>query len=304
MVGGIILVDVILVTGPTGHVGYRLMERLADARVLAAALVRVDFKAESLPRNAGYVEGSLEVPPPTEVLRHFDRVFLVSPSREEQVEIEVSFIDALVAAGRHPHVVKVAADGFQDLDCEVRFMRNHRQIAIHLEATGLPVTYLAPNLYMENLLTLVDVIREQALIPAPAGDGRAGFVATKDVAAVAAHALTADDQDGRIYTITGPEALGYADLADRISAVFARDVDYVDVPPEQARADMLSSGARPWDADGMLELFDWLRNGGCDVVTDEVREATGEDPHPIEHWLSELRGAFIGRPADVPPPHF
>jgi uncharacterized protein YbjT (DUF2867 family) len=31
-----------------------------------------------------------------------------------------------------------------------------------------------------------------------------------------------------LYVVTGPEALGYADVAARISAVFARQVDYED----------------------------------------------------------------------------
>jgi hypothetical protein len=39
--------------------------------------------------------------------------------------------------------VNVCADGFQDADCDVRFMRAHLQVALHLEAVGLPVTYLA-----------------------------------------------------------------------------------------------------------------------------------------------------------------
>jgi uncharacterized protein YbjT (DUF2867 family) len=296
------MASVILVTGPTGHVGYRLLERLGDAHVPATAMVRVDFKGDGLPRQVQHIVGSLDTPPPADLLSEFDRVFLVSPSSEEQVELEIYFIDALLTAGHRPHVVKVAADGFQDPDCQVRFMRNHRQVATHLDGTGLPVTYLAPNLYMESLLPTAGVIREKGLLPAPAGEGRIGFVASKDVAAVAAHALTAEGQEDVIYSITGPESLGYGDVADRISAVFARQVDYDDVPPEQARETMLADGMREWEAEGTLELFDWVRGGGCDVVTDAVRHTTDRTPHPIEDWLAELRGAFVGRPADVPPP--
>jgi NAD(P)H dehydrogenase (quinone) len=80
--------------------------------------------------------------------------------------------------------VNVCADGFQDADCDVRFMRAHRQVALHLEAVGLPVTYLAAATYMEDLLDEAAEIRQTAEIRAPAGDGRAGFIA--DVAAAAA----------------------------------------------------------------------------------------------------------------------
>ena len=55
-------------------------------------------------------------------------------------------------------------------------MRNHRQIAMHLEHTDLPVTYLAANIYMEDLLSAADTVREQGAVLAPAGDGRVGWL--------------------------------------------------------------------------------------------------------------------------------
>jgi uncharacterized protein YbjT (DUF2867 family) len=293
---------VILVTGATGRVGFHLMEDLTDARAQVTAMVRIEAQAENLPTGALHLVASLDDPPEPEMLRHFDRIFLLSPGREQQVGLETAFVDAVVAAGHRPHIVKVAADGFQDLDCDVRFMRNHRQIAVHLEATQLPVTYLAANMYMENLLGAAETIRDEGLLPAPVGDGKVGFVATSDVAGVAAHVLTHDGHEDRTYVVTGPEALGYADVAERISAVFAREVEYADVPPYQAKADLFASGLDPWHVDGTLELYDWVRNGGADTVTDEVHKATGKDARPLHDWLSELRGAFVGRPENAPPP--
>jgi NAD(P)H dehydrogenase (quinone) len=294
---------VILVTGATGQVGYHLMEELADAGAEATAMVRVEAKAADLPGSPQHVVASLDDPPPAEVLRAFDRVFLLSPAHEGQVELETIFIDALVAAGHRPHVVKIAVDGFQDPDCDVRFMRTHRQIAVHLGATGLPVTYLAANLFMENLLEAADTIRDQGTIFAPAGQGRIGFVAASDVARVAARILTDDDggHEDQTYVPTGPEALSYADVAARVSAVFAREVDYDDLAEAQAKEQMQASGLSPWQVDGNLELFDWIRHGGTDSVTSTVRDLTGDDPQAIEDWLSETRAAFVGRPEDLPP---
>jgi len=266
-------------------------------------MVRVEAKAADLPGSPQHVVASLDDPPAAEVLRAFDRVFLLSPAHEGQVELETIFIDALVAAGHRPHVVKIAVDGFQDPDCDVRFMRTHRQIAVHLEATGLPVTYLAANLFMENLLEAADTIRDQGTIFAPAGQGRIGFVAASDVARVAARILTDSDggHEDQTYVPTGPEALSYADVAARVSAVFAREVDYDDLAEAQAKEQMQASGLSPWQIDGNLELFDWIRHGATDSVTSTVRELTGDDPQTIEDWLSEMRAAFVGRPEDLPP---
>jgi uncharacterized protein YbjT (DUF2867 family) len=239
------------------------------------------------------VVASFDDPPAAEVLRDFDRVFLLSPAIKEQAELETVFIDALVAAGHGPHVVKLAADGFADPGCEVRFMLSHRQVAAHLDAVGLPVTYLAPALYMEDLLAAADVIRREAVIPVPTGPGRVGFVAASDVAAAAAAVLTSPGHEGSTYVLTGPQALAFRDVAARISAVFARTVDHAGQPAAKARELMLASGVSPWQADGNLELFDWIREGGADTVTAAVREVTGADPRPVEEWLEESRASFL-----------
>jgi NAD(P)H dehydrogenase (quinone) len=292
--------SVILVTGATGRVGYHLLEALADAQADVAAMVRVEAKAADLPGTPQHVVATFDDPPPAEVLRGFDRVFLLSPAVQEQAELETVFIDALVAAGHRPHVVKVAADGFADPGCEVRFMVSHRQVAAHLDATGLPVTYLAPALYLEDLLTFAGSMRESGEISAPAGHGRVGFVAASDVAAVAARVLTEPGHERAAYTLTGPEALRFKDVAARLSAVFAREVDYADQPASQARDRMLASGVSQWQADGNLELFDWIRQGGADTVTGTVREVTGADPQPAADWLEEARADFEVPPLDLP----
>jgi NAD(P)H dehydrogenase (quinone) len=287
---------VILVTGATGQVGYHLMEALADAGAEATAMVRVPAKAADLPGSPRHIVGTLDGPPPADVLQAFDRVFLLSPAHEGQVELELIFIDALAAAGHRPHVVKMAADGFQDPDCDVRFMRSHREIAVHLDRTGLPVTYLAPNLYMENLLEAADTIRDQGMIYAPAGAGRIGFVAASDVAKAAAKVLTGQGDQDQTYVLSGPEALSYADVAAQVSAVFARQVDYDDMPELAARDQMLASGLSPWQADGAVELFEWIRAGGMDAVTSAVPDLTGQDARTIEDWLSDQRAAFLAPP--------
>jgi len=291
---------VILVTGATGRVGYHVLEALADARADVTAMVRVEAKAADLPGTPRHVVAAFDDPPPADVLRGFDRVFLLSPVSSEQAELETVFIDALVAAGHGPHVVKVAADGFADPGCEVRFMVSHRQVAAHLDATGLPVTYLAPALYMEDLLAFAGAMRESAEIAAPAGHGRVGFVAASDVAAVAAEVLTSPGHESIVHTLTGPEALRFKDVAERISAVFAREVGYTDQPPERAREAMLAGGVSAWRADGNLELFDWIRQGGADTVTADVREVTGADPRPVQDWLEESRASFEGLGAELP----
>jgi NAD(P)H dehydrogenase (quinone) len=283
---------VILVTGATGRVGYHLMEALSDLGADVTAMVRVEAKAADLPGTPQHVVATLDDPPPEGVLRKFDRIFLLSPEQEEQAALETVFVDAIAIAGHQPHIVKICPDGFQDPDCDVRFMHGHREVAMHLEALGLPVTYLAAATYMEYLLASAETIRRTGVLAAPAGHGRIGWIAATDVARAAATVLTTSGHEGMTYVLTGPEALGYRQVAARFSAVFAARVDYQDQPPEQAREAMLANGLTPWEADGNLERFDWIRQGGAATVTATVRDLTGTDSRPLQDWLSDSRANF------------
>jgi uncharacterized protein YbjT (DUF2867 family) len=285
---------VILVTGATGRVGYRLMEALADARADVTAMVRVQAKAADLPGTPRDLVATLDRPPSPAVLREFDRIFLLSPEVEEQAGLETVFLDAVAAAGHRPHIVKICADGFQDPDCDVRFMRAHRQVALHLEALNLPVTYLAAATYMEGIIEEAEQIRSTGEIRGSAGDGRAGFIAVTDVATAAARVLTTSGHEGATYVLTGPEALGYGDVAARFAGVLSWQVDYADQPEERERELLLSRGRTPWEADGAIERFAWIREGGADTVTSAVEELTGASPRPLHEWLAESRAAFSG----------
>ncbi len=294
----------ILVTGATGRVGYPLLEALADTGADVTAMVRVPAKGADLPGPAKYIVASLDDPPPAEVLQTFDRVFLLSPAIQEQAELEIRFIDALLAAGHRPHVVKMAVDGFQDPGVEVRFVRSHREIAAHLEASGLPVSYLAPSIYLETLLAAAQRIRRAGMLYTPAGAGRAAYVAARDVADAAARVLTTPGHEDQTYVLTGPEALTGQQLARRISTVFGREVGYADQPAAQVRDELLAGGLGQWEVDGALELSDWVREGGAAKVTADVPELAGHPATRVEDWLDDNRAAFLDFPPDLPPDVF
>src|ERR1700751_4388900 len=131
------------VPGTPGRVGYRRMEALANKGAEVTAMVGVEAEAADLPGSPGHVVATLDGPPPGAVRREADQIFRAGGEEEEQAPLETVFLDAIAAAGHRPHIVKVCADGFQDPDCEVRFMRGDRQVAAPPDAPGLPATYLA-----------------------------------------------------------------------------------------------------------------------------------------------------------------
>jgi uncharacterized protein YbjT (DUF2867 family) len=94
-----------------------------------------------------------------------------------------------------------------------------------IRSSGLAFTFLRPNLFMQGLLGFRDSIVREGRFYAAAGDARISAVDVRDIAAVAAEALTGPGHEGRTYDLTGPEALTHAEMADRISAALGRPIE-------------------------------------------------------------------------------
>lgn len=69
---------------------------------------------------------------------------------------------------------------------------------------GLGYTFLRPNLYFQGLLAFREMIVKEGKFFAPIGGAHVSAVDVRDIALVAAAALTEDGHSGKIYTITGP----------------------------------------------------------------------------------------------------
>jgi hypothetical protein len=116
---------------------------------------------------------------------------------------------------------------------------------------------------MQNLLGSVDTIIEQNAFYLNAGEGRVGAIDARDVAEIAAKILTdqPDHHHAKIYTLTGPEAISFAQAAAQLQQATGNDVSYVAVPDDTARQSMLDAGVSHWLAGMLVEYGSGLRNG-------------------------------------------
>jgi hypothetical protein len=64
----------------------------------------------------------------------------------------------------------------------------------------------------------------------------------RDVAKVAFALLTSSEHEGKIYEMTGPEALTMHEIAQRISGAIGREVVYIPVTPAERREDLRRAG--------------------------------------------------------------
>ena len=100
-------------------------------------------------------------------------------------------------------VVKLSALGASD-HTKLPIGRAHYEAEAVLMASGMRWTMLRPHVFMQNLLSQAPAIAREGRIVAASGDGRIPFIDTRDIAAVAAAALTRSGLDGQQVHPHGP----------------------------------------------------------------------------------------------------
>lgn len=103
-------------------------------------------------------------------------------------------------------------------------------------------------------------------------------------------ALTEPGHKGKIYNLTGPQALTHAEMADRLSAAIGRRIAFVDTSPEAMHDTLLSVGFPVWQADELLEEYAHYRLNEAAAVTPDVHNAIGKDSGVAEYRNDFCRG--------------
>ncbi|MCF0077069.1 NAD(P)H-binding protein [Streptomyces lomondensis] len=132
-------------------------------------------------------------------------------------------------------------------------------------------------------------IREDGTLWTATGSGLVGFVDADDIAAVALHALTDDRAPNDDLVLTGPEALGYDDLAALITEVTGRPVVHRPISREQLR-DRLSALMSVEFAALLADLDRAIAEGAEDRVTETVQRLTGRPPRTFRAFLEKEPG--------------
>ncbi len=101
---------------------------------------------------------------------------------------------------------------------------------------------LRPTWFFDNFSTgSFAAMTESGQIRLPAGNGKLPFIDTRDIAAVAAAAMSEDGPEG-ILPLTGPEAIDHYDLARTLSEALGRQITYTPVEPDEFIQLMLRRG--------------------------------------------------------------
>jgi uncharacterized protein YbjT (DUF2867 family) len=279
----------VLVTGATGRVGAPLVETLAADEPVRVASREPERARERFDAGAdGTIEAvrfDLEHPETWgAALDGADRLFLLFPP-----SVGVAPVRRFVDAARRTGVERTVY--LSVLGAEKVPVLPHRRIERHL-ADG-DHTFLRAAYFMQNFTGIHrPEIAERDELFVPAGDGALGLVDARDVAAVAARALTEPGHAGRAYDLTGPESLDFRETASVFSDVLGRRITYPDPGRVTFARRMLGRGVSPGLVAFMLGEYEVTRRGLSGRTTDEVAAVLGRETRDLGTFVADHREAF------------
>ncbi|MER8955862.1 NmrA family NAD(P)-binding protein [Mesorhizobium sp. M0833] len=218
---------------------------LADARRLGLACLGVDAVALTLPLDAS----------PEEIVRYGRN--MLTAARETEVK--------LMVFNTSSYVSRLSGTALMDAKMELIDM---------IKASGLPSIILKPTLYMSNVATPwgAPAIMHHHVFPYPLpADFQTSWISWGDMAAYVVEAMRRPELAGASFDIGGPEALTGPQMADILSDIIGREIEYYPVPLGDF-ATRLTAMLGKKSADQVVAHYAWIHRQRSTLLAVDMRE--------------------------------
>jgi uncharacterized protein YbjT (DUF2867 family) len=275
----------ILITGATGVVGREAVRLLAEQGAKVTAVSRNP--------HADLSAGTRLIDPAEVTDLDGVEAILVSPRAVGPAAAD------LVAHARRTgttRVVVLSAATVQYPAGLPHFRQQFQAVEDLAEKSGLDWTILRCADFAANSLAWAGQIRATGTVRAAYPQARTSTIDERDIAAVAALALTDPAHAGRTYLLTGEESLSQPEKVAALGAALGRTLAFAEATPDEVRRGMLAAGLPSEVPDRLLgSLADYTREAG--PTSDTVRRLLGRPARTYATWAQDHRAAFTARAA-------
>ncbi|WP_306027606.1 SDR family oxidoreductase [Stappia sp. MMSF_3263] len=285
----------ILVTGATGNVGSNVVEQLVKRGADVRALVRDQSKA-SFPDSVEVVQGDLlDVASLRGAMTGVSTLFLLNGVVADE------FTQALIAlnVARETKIERIVYLSVIHSDIYVNVPHFAGKFGVErmIEQMGMNATILRPAYYMDNEITIKDMVTGYGIYPMPIGDKGLAMIDARDIGEIAAIELIRREQSPTPLPLTrinlvGPDTLTGASTAAIWSDILGRTVAYPgeDTAGFEQNMRQFMPGWMAFDMRLMAERF--LSDGMLPEAGDVNRLATllGRPLRTYHDYVAQIAG--------------
>jgi uncharacterized protein YbjT (DUF2867 family) len=280
----------ILVTAASGQVGGATLSAIAATGRDVRALVR-DPSRLSVPNCVQVAKGDFDDEASLKkALDGITVMLLAGRDSPDSVVQHERVLSAAYKAGVR-HIVKLSAIGASP-SSPVALMREHHLVDEEVRRQFPGSTFLKPHLFLQNLLRAGEAVQQSGKLSAPMGTDAYPLVDTRDVGEAAASVLlNPDEHNGMTYSLTGPQAVTYTEVASAISAVAGKPVTYEALAPAAFEQRLLGSGIPDWRAFDLANIASAYRHED-NIVSEDLSNLLQRPPRSLQDFMADHRSAY------------
>jgi len=286
--------DTPVVFGATGTIGREVISYLTkkNSKVMAMTTKLTMEKVKFL-QQLGLAEENVNagvelLQPDTyaPVFNNANRMLLITPNSEKMVEQSKLAVDTAVKGGVQ-YIVKLSIMGAENSSPSNKIAAWHHEVEQHIKSKGVHYTFVRPNLFYHNIVSLSGMSLRTGELKLPLGDAKLSWVEVKDVAPLMVDALINGSMN-KEFNVTGPEQLSGADMAQILSKEVGKEIKYVDISHEEAKKHYTSLGLAPVWIEAFLELCEAAKKGAYSPITNDLElfmKISNEKPTTFQEYV-------------------
>jgi len=269
-----------LVTGATGRIGRRVIDRLLQEGSAVRALTRDAQRAADLPAGVEVVAGDLERP-----------------------ETLAAAFEGVTGA----HLITIGGGDYRPLSTGAEIVELAERAGVRrvtvlwrgergsveeaVTSSGLEWTLLEATEFMSNALQWAPSIAAEGVVREPYATSRAAVVDPDDVADMAAEILLRGGHGGATLVPSGPESLTVPQRVEALARALGREIAYVELSDAEAR--------ERWRREGQTDehialIAAWLGDppAAATTVTGDVERVLGRPARTFADWAQAHAAEF------------
>jgi NAD(P)H dehydrogenase (quinone) len=209
-----------------------------------------------------------------------DRLLLMptpAPDPEARVAEMLPVVQVAAEAGVK-HIVYPGAAEVPGLDFAL--LSSHTRVYDAIVQTGLQATHLRHNIYAEVVAGEVAGAIAAGELAAPVNGARIAPVLRSDLAPAIAAVLTEAGHEGKVYDLTGQDAVSWTQLAELASERAGKPIPFRSISEAEAKARLQAAGLPEAYIPSMLGFYAAYRAGWSGTPTGHIEQLAGRPATP------------------------